>query len=294
MDSLDEPVQKRLKVENGHNAASSRNGEERNTMEFPRDGSEGLGGHDVTLVVGNKSFRCHKRILSQHSKYFNAMFSHPMQECNAKEVVLKDVSLEAAGVLFSYIYSKENVLDVDAYNMAEVTAMATMFQMDSAVDLCSSLMLKNLEPGNCLGFMQVAKQNYLPPVYKKARVCAVSNFSEVVEETETELCQLSVAQLKDYLSDEYLNTNSELEVFHAILAWYKNWKSLTLDEKTDPSVDLADLMDACLFAGELDLASVEDILGDETVQACGPLKSYFENLKKIKSCSNQDEKGKKV
>ena len=61
---------------------------------------------DITLKCEDKTFPCHKVILSARSDVFAAMFSHrDTKEDNTNEVEIEDLDAETLGHLLQFVYT---------------------------------------------------------------------------------------------------------------------------------------------------------------------------------------------
>ena len=69
---------------------------------------------DVIIRCGDKTFRCHKAILSMRCEVFDRMFESGMMETAGGEVTVTDVSAEMMEMLLEFIYTGE-VRDRAAY-----------------------------------------------------------------------------------------------------------------------------------------------------------------------------------
>ena len=69
---------------------------------------------DVLIRCGQKTFRCHKAILSMRCEVFNRMFESGMVEAAGGEVTVTDVSADIMEMLLEFIYTGE-VRDRAAY-----------------------------------------------------------------------------------------------------------------------------------------------------------------------------------
>ncbi len=89
---------------------------------------------DVTVIVGERSFFCHRIILAADSPYFLAMFDGKMKESQQDKVTVRieGVSSEAQGDTFQKvvdcIYSSEE-FQVTSENVCNLLSAANFFQV---------------------------------------------------------------------------------------------------------------------------------------------------------------------
>uniref|UniRef100_A0A1A9UH61 BTB domain-containing protein n=1 Tax=Glossina austeni TaxID=7395 RepID=A0A1A9UH61_GLOAU len=62
---------------------------------------------DVTVAVGDHSFRVHKAVLAARSDVFAAMFEHEMVECKLNRVAINDIDPEVILEMLRFIYTGE-------------------------------------------------------------------------------------------------------------------------------------------------------------------------------------------
>ncbi|CAH1788712.1 unnamed protein product [Owenia fusiformis] len=172
---------------------------------------------DITILVGGKSFPCHKVILASWSTYFDSMFSSGMTESNSKEITLKDISVEAFQAIVDYMY--RGVIKLDSVEIA-LNALKTvdMLQFDKefhkrlVVYLCSEC-----HPANCLTMLGLADLIGEEQLKRHAKSWVLSDFKYIIQ-TESFL-QMDAKLLIECISDVNLVAKEEEEVFFAVVKW---------------------------------------------------------------------------
>ena len=172
---------------------------------------------DVTLVVNNKEFHCHRALLSANSQYFGAMFSGSMSERHQKKVILYDVSDVAMEHIIDFFYTSSVNITMD--NVVHILPGARMFQVDRIVEACCEFMRRNINIGNCLGIASFADLHSCNELKVLADEYAIQHFSEVIQVDE--FLQLSIDLLLHLISSDALNVHSEERVYEAVMAWVK-------------------------------------------------------------------------
>ncbi len=86
---------------------------------------------DVIIIVDGNKLPAHKFLLAAKSKVFHAMFFGDMIESKAKEVEIKDTTVEAFKLMLKYVYFEELYLgDRNDYEMAfEIYRIAHRFEL---------------------------------------------------------------------------------------------------------------------------------------------------------------------
>ena len=172
---------------------------------------------DVTLVVNNKEFDCHRALLCANSQYFRAMFSGAMSERFQKKVVLYDVSDVAMEHIIDFFYTSS--VSITMENVVHILPAARMFQVDKIVNACCEFMRRNINIGNCLGISSFADLHSCGELKALADEYAIHHFSEVIQVDE--FLQLSIDLLLHLISSDVLNVHSEERVYEAVIAWVK-------------------------------------------------------------------------
>jgi hypothetical protein len=92
---------------------------------------------DVIIIVDGNKLPAHKFLLAAKSKVFYAMFYGDMIESKAKEVEIKDTTVEAFKLMLKYIYFEELDLGNDNdYEMAfEIYRIAHRFELRKLIEI---------------------------------------------------------------------------------------------------------------------------------------------------------------
>ncbi len=96
---------------------------------------------DVTVNVGDKSFRAHKAVLAASSGYFNAMFTSGFQESG-----LSEVSIPGDGEMFESLleYAYTGRFYIPPNKATQVLASACYLQIRYAVEVCMEYLCSEL------------------------------------------------------------------------------------------------------------------------------------------------------
>jgi len=82
---------------------------------------------DVTLVVGEREFRCHRNVLAISSPFFMALFSTAMSESGQEKISLKELDQLTMELVLDYIYTGEVALAEDT--VQDLLSAANRFQL---------------------------------------------------------------------------------------------------------------------------------------------------------------------
>ena len=127
---------------------------------------EHLNNTDVTIVVGDGTFRAHKLILAARSDYFRALFRSGMTETVNNEVKIEDVDPPAFNELLRFLYCG---LPPNSLNVTSKTLLplADRFGVLGLKDLCVSAIGNVLHDGNVLDALQLAHRLNCPSLMEK-------------------------------------------------------------------------------------------------------------------------------
>ncbi|XP_035672770.1 kelch-like protein 12 isoform X2 [Branchiostoma floridae] len=173
---------------------------------------------DVVLEVEGRRFPCHRLVLSAASPYFRAMFTSDMAESRQKTVVLQGLDAGMFEEILSYIYS--GTLNVSLDKVQPLYQAADLLQLDYVRDTCSSYMATNVERSTCVDLYKFADVFSVDVVRKHCLQLIYRNFSEVA--SSEEFCSLSVNQLIEIISEDWLDVKEETTVWEAVVRWVQH------------------------------------------------------------------------
>lgn len=97
---------------------------------------------DVKLTVGKSNFKGHKKVLSDASDYFAAMFSHQMKEKDETVIDLKEISPDGFSAMLDYFYHGH--VTVEAKIVPDILEAARFFHVEWILDVCCDYMIRHL------------------------------------------------------------------------------------------------------------------------------------------------------
>lgn len=120
---------------------------------------------DLSIVVGEKTLRVHKDILSSRCPVFAAMFSNEWKEKTAQSISIPEFDYKTIMALIEYIYcgggDEEDSVE-NAADPLEVLKVAHMYQLDDLKGKCELRLCKNLEKSTVSRFIVLAETYDLP------------------------------------------------------------------------------------------------------------------------------------
>lgn len=174
-----------------------------------------LGEPNVTIVVGKRRFNCHREVLAAKSAYFHSMFSLDMTEKRCGVVELKDVDCCAVKLLFQY--ASDGTCDISSRNVNNLLLAADMLLFETVREACVDFLQSHLNITNCLGIMLLVENIGISRLYIRAKQLALWEFAQVVQHSE--FLQLSVEQLRYYLSSDDIRATTEMDIFNSLMLW---------------------------------------------------------------------------
>lgn len=137
---------------------------------------------DVSLSVEGEVILAHRIVLAALSPYFRAMFCSQLNEKKKFQIVIQDLNSQAVKVIVEFAYTAS--LDLTEDTVQAVMQTATMMQIPAVEKLCSSFLVKNLHPSNCLGMRDFAHVMACFELKDAADKYCEENFSEVSQHEE--------------------------------------------------------------------------------------------------------------
>lgn len=176
---------------------------------------------DVVIKVEDTEIRAHKVILASCSKYFRAMFTTDLKEGSENVVELKDVSEDAVQKVINFMYTGR--IQIITESVQELLHVADLFDLQEVREACTDTLIRNLSPENCISMTNLAEAHSLKALGKASMKYAHQNVETVLQSQE--FLKTPITQVKQLLSSDELNINSELTVFDGVLRWINNDKA---------------------------------------------------------------------
>jgi kelch-like protein 1/4/5 len=95
-------------------------------------------------------------VLAASSSYFDAMFTGSLREANEAEITIQEVPGDTLQILVNYCYT--GMLEIREDTVETLLATSCLLQLTSVINACSTFLVKQLHPSNCLGFALFAEQ----------------------------------------------------------------------------------------------------------------------------------------
>jgi speckle-type POZ protein len=162
---------------------------------------------DVNFNIGGREFPAHKNILASRSKYFAAMFQHPMKEQSTNQVKIEDIEPEVFQELLRFIYTGRVPLDKLQTMAASLFISADKYLLDQLKMKCENYLLHHMSAENCVILLLHGDLNNPAEYLKKAAKFFRRNPSQVMATDKWEkMKQENAAVLFDIFEFVYRHT----------------------------------------------------------------------------------------
>jgi len=176
---------------------------------------------DVTFVVENEKFQCHRIILSARCEYFRALLFGGLREANCgEEIVLKDTPVVSFRVLLQYLYSGivslKRLKEEDVIDLLGLAHKYGLLALQSAIGsyLESIIGVKNVS--------LIYDVSCLYQLYRLRDKCLMFMDHHAVDALETDaFTNLSETAIITIISRDSFCA-PEIKIFRAIAKWIKN------------------------------------------------------------------------
>nr|XP_060640717.1 kelch-like protein 21 [Anolis sagrei ordinatus] len=172
---------------------------------------------DVVLEVDGGLFPANRRVLSHHSRYFQALFfGGPFRECCQRHIRLQGIEDESFGALLSCVQTGIP-LAISHSNVASLLEAADFLALEGPKRCCEAFLERALRTSNCLGLMTFAEHFSCPRLLSAARGVALSHWEEVA--ALDEMPMLPPEALAALLRSDHLFVSHEDQTLEALLRW---------------------------------------------------------------------------
>ena len=223
---------------------------------------------DVTLVVGDHDFPCHRNVLAVTSPFFMALFSNDLAESRQDRIQIKSLDPHTMEQILDYVYTGEVVLSEES--VQNLLSAGNLFQLISLRNGCADYMIKHVSITNCIGVYFFARAHQCEDLASKAKEIINSKFTVLCKEQE--FLSLPSEKLIEIISDDHLNVTQEEIVYEASLSW------LHFDlENRRP--DLYKVMSCVRFANISSYYFCDKIDSNSLLQSCDSLRGILDKVK---------------
>lgn len=132
---------------------------------------------DVTVVVSEVRFTCHRVVLAAACPYFQALFRHDFQAQSKVELCLESVSPVGFQMILDFMYTSK--LQVSLDSMIDLIETADFLQYRNIVRACCDVLLQNITDDNVVALNQLSVAHLCQPLAEATDDYIRSNFARV-------------------------------------------------------------------------------------------------------------------
>ncbi|CAL1547250.1 unnamed protein product, partial [Lymnaea stagnalis] len=191
---------------------------------------------DVTVVVEDMEFHCHKFMLSSCSSFFNGLLRAEMRESIENRAVLKSMSKETFAVIINAVYKGENGLTKE--NILPVWRATIFLDIPFLIEMCEYFVSQDISLTNFEIYYESAKLLGRTHVLRLLHNFMIRNFQQINDRKT--FFELSAEEICNMVDSHFLKVDSEDVVIESILQWinYEHHDvEMLVDGSTDDSLD---------------------------------------------------------
>jgi hypothetical protein len=206
---------------------------------------------DVTVVVEDTSFQCHKLILGACSEFFQNLFRTPMKEKHEGRVELGGLTKETFSVILDLVYT--GVDGLTEKNVRDIWSGSDLLIIDCLITHCEDFVKKNMDDDNCIVFYSHALLLSSGSVedfffdYVRPRFESIRDYPW--------FCELSVDEAFRIIESDNLAAKPEDFVVEAVLKWLEyipqptgSQETTEVKERSEHTVRLLSAVRLCLVS----------------------------------------------
>jgi len=175
---------------------------------------------DVTIKVGDNSYRAHRIVLAATVPYFHAMFTHDMAESRQDEVEVRSECMDPSSMeaLINFAYSGK--VSISTNNVQNLMMASSYLQLSRVRDACAEFLMARLSPANVVEVQRFAEALACHALVAACQKFVQKFFAHVAEGAE--FLSLDVEHVCEIVSQDELHVTSEEVVFEAVVRWVKH------------------------------------------------------------------------
>ncbi|XP_063062606.1 kelch repeat and BTB domain-containing protein 2 [Engraulis encrasicolus] len=170
---------------------------------------------DITLLVEDNEFPCHKMVLATCSSYFRAMFMSGLSESKQTHVHLRNVDPGTLQTIITYAYTGN--LAINDSTVEPLYETACFLQVEDVLLQCRDYLVKKINADNCVRMLSIGDMFSCTELKQSAKRMVEHKFPVVYRQEA--FLQLSHELLLDVLSSDNLNVEKEETVREAAMLW---------------------------------------------------------------------------
>lgn len=173
---------------------------------------------DVIILVGEKTFKCHKFMLAAVSTYFDAMFSSGMRESVSGEVTFPEMDPDLFDCVIKFVYSGDIELTID--NGVEILSIASVLQIKMLQQICEDFLYPHITSENCLKIWKLASFHDCHNLSNHAIKIVAANYQEIRKTSD--FVELEGKELASIMKEDNLQIESEDRLCDTVFQWLEH------------------------------------------------------------------------
>ncbi|XP_052262138.1 kelch-like protein 24 isoform X2 [Dreissena polymorpha] len=170
---------------------------------------------DITIMVENRVFKCHKAVLFATSPYFDAMFSSGMRESVSGEITFKEMEADTFELVMEYIYTGKEV--VTQANVIKLLKASSLLQIKSLCEKCEVILEPYIDVENCIDIWRLSLIHCWEKVKARAIKKIHKHFVALIK-TDA-FMRLDAYEIIQILKHDNLEVSDEETVLEAVFLW---------------------------------------------------------------------------
>jgi len=171
---------------------------------------------DVTVLVDDQRFRCHRVVLASSSRYFRKLFSSGMRDATQEEIRLEDVDADVFAEMLAWTYRGDVVLR--HVELPAILQLSSRLEVSSLVAKCIELFSNDLSPDSAIVTYELAHAHGIHELAERAREMMCRRFSAV--SAHESFVDMPEGLLLDLVGADSLRAKEHL-VLEAVLRWVR-------------------------------------------------------------------------
>ena len=184
---------------------------------------------DFRILSGNKSFDCHKAILSANSDVLRDMMKSQTTEAPKGEVTMDNVPPAVLELLLSYMYTGETRIPCDL--LQSTVKACDYLGLQELKERCLNQAVTLLKPSNAISWYKTAEKLGLHKMKAKCSEVMSSSFHEVAKEME--FLELTLAEISSCIKDVQETEADPDDVLEGTFGWISHQPDQRVEDMED-------------------------------------------------------------
>ena len=138
--------------------------------------------YDFKIKCGDKSFKCHRNVLSARSPVFKAMLKSEMRENSSNKLTINDVEPEVISEMLHFIYTGSVINGFISEQVAsDLLGTADKYQLDLLKNMCEDKLCSSLEISNSVQYLVLGELHHADNLRQMALRLIVKNMDLIVD-----------------------------------------------------------------------------------------------------------------